>query len=126
MIRGLPWVPADASVAAAWEAAGQGARPAVLIGQPGAFAGLVSSAHLRDAIRAARGDLPLLEIATREPAHAHPDHPLDVVLERLAGADGALPVVSRDDAERVEGVITLDALIGVVGARRGGRTVSSA
>jgi hypothetical protein len=41
-------------------------------------------------------------------AHAHPDHPLDVVLEQFARTPGLLPVVSRAAGRRVEGVISLD------------------
>ena len=45
-------------------------------------------------------------------AHLHPDHSLSVALERL-GASGhqQLPVVSRADAPRVLGVVTLDAVL---------------
>jgi len=40
--------------------------------------------------------------------YVHPDHPLSVALERMgaAGAD-ALPVVSRANRRRVQGVITM-------------------
>jgi hypothetical protein len=44
--------------------------------------------------------------------HAHPDHPIDVVLDRLAESRGVLPVVSRAEARRVEGVVTTDSLLG--------------
>lgn len=40
--------------------------------------------------------------------HVHPDHPLDVVLDRFASCGGLLPVVSRANAALVEGVITLE------------------
>jgi hypothetical protein len=43
--------------------------------------------------------------------HAHGDHPIDVVLERFAQSGGILPVVSRTDAHRVEGVITIDSML---------------
>ena len=46
--------------------------------------------------------------------HVHPDHQFDVVLARFPAADGALPVVSRADANRIEGVITLDSIIAAV------------
>jgi len=45
--------------------------------------------------------------------HVHPDHALDVVLDRLAQSDGRLPVVSRTDARRQLGVITLHSLVPV-------------
>jgi hypothetical protein len=38
--------------------------------------------------------------------HAHPDHPSETVLERLAQTGGILPIVSRDDAQQVLGVVT--------------------
>jgi CIC family chloride channel protein len=43
--------------------------------------------------------------------HVHPDHALEVVLDRLSQGDGALPVVSRTDARVQLGVITLDSLV---------------
>jgi CIC family chloride channel protein len=42
--------------------------------------------------------------------HVHPDHSIDVVLERLSEAGGTLPVVSRANARHVEGVITLESI----------------
>ena len=45
-------------------------------------------------------------------AHVHPDHTLDVVLERLARTDGSLPVLDRRDTRQVLGVITRDSLLG--------------
>jgi hypothetical protein len=47
------------------------------------------------------------EAATAPDVHVHPDHSIDVVLERLSHSDGSLLVVSRADARHVEGVITL-------------------
>jgi CIC family chloride channel protein len=43
--------------------------------------------------------------------HVHPDHPLDVVLDRLAQSDGVLPVISRADTRRIEGLITADSVM---------------
>ena len=45
-------------------------------------------------------------LLTRDFAHVHPDHPLEVVLERLGKSPGHLPVVSRNDVNRVQGIIT--------------------
>jgi len=47
--------------------------------------------------------------------HAHPDHPIDAVLGRLAQSGGVLPVVSRADARRIEGVVTVDGLLKTAG-----------
>jgi hypothetical protein len=38
--------------------------------------------------------------------HAHPDHPLEVVLERLRKNPGILPVVSRRQIREVQGIVT--------------------
>jgi CBS domain-containing protein len=45
-------------------------------------------------------------IVTDNCAHVHPDHPFDIVLARLAKTPGLLPVVSRNQVNRVEGLIT--------------------
>jgi CIC family chloride channel protein len=50
--------------------------------------------------------------------HVHPDHELDVVLDRLTQTDGELPVVSRTDARRQLGVITVDSLVAFRGELR--------
>ena len=76
--------------------------------------GYLSTARVAQVMQAAqpidgRGDeVPI--VATG--AHLHPDHSLSVALERL-GASGhrQLPVVSRADARRVLGVVTLDGVL---------------
>jgi CIC family chloride channel protein len=45
------------------------------------------------------------------PIHVHPDHPLDVVIERFAQVTDELPVVSRRNACRLEGTISMDAFV---------------
>jgi CBS domain-containing protein len=50
-------------------------------------------------------------VVDREFVHVHPDQPLDVVLDRLSETAGMLPVVSRADAHRVEGIITPESLV---------------
>jgi hypothetical protein len=53
--------------------------------------------------------------------HAHPDHSVDIVLERLAEGRGILPAVSRTEARRVEGVITGGSILNVGNELRGRR-----
>ena len=43
--------------------------------------------------------------------HVHPDHPLDIVVDRLSQSEGVVPVVSRTDAHRVEGIVTPESII---------------
>lgn len=54
-----------------------------------------------------------------ESVHVHPDHPLDVVLERLASAQGTLAVVDRRDTRRVLGIISRESLFDTVIPRGG-------
>jgi CIC family chloride channel protein len=57
--------------------------------------------------------------------HVHPDHALDIVFERLAESDGMLPVVSRSDARRIEGVVTVATITASLGRRPVARTSDS-
>ena len=90
---------------------------ALIVGDGGAGIGVVGRERLADAAAAGRGAEPVASIASRLDIHVHPDHPFDVVLARFPAADGALPVVSRADATRIEGVITLDSIMAAVGPR---------
>ena len=42
-------------------------------------------------------------LGSGEIVHVHPDHSIEVVVERFGHADGLLPVVSRADVRRVLG-----------------------
>jgi chloride channel protein, CIC family len=114
MVRDVPWVASDATVAEAWAAAQRSGRPAVLIGRPGVLAGIISTSQLREAIGAAREREPVRLLVRSDIPHAHPDHPFEIVLERFAESGGALPIVSREAANRVEGVVTLDGMFRVI------------
>jgi CIC family chloride channel protein len=75
-----------------------------------------ASTKLEVAVRTAR-DIMLDDTATLEevPAvHVHPDHPVDLVLERFRQSGGRLAVVSRGDARRQLGVVTLASLMSYV------------
>jgi hypothetical protein len=66
-----------------------------------------------DAARArGDGERSLWTVVDHDFVHAHPDQPIDVVVDRLAQSEGILPVVSRADAHQLEGVVTLDGLLG--------------
>jgi CIC family chloride channel protein len=56
-------------------------------------------------------------VAQTPQLHVHPDHPLDIVLERLAQSGGELPVISRGDTRQVEGVITADSVFAFMSRR---------
>lgn len=95
-------------------------RPAVLVGTPDRMIGIVTMDRLAAAVEAGRRDEAVHALADTDVVHVHPDHPVDVVLERFADCAGLLPVVSRSDARRVEGAIGLDEITRFA-SRRGPR-----
>jgi CBS domain-containing protein len=108
----VTFLDADRSVEDAWRAAGAEGAPAFLVGSRDRLLGTITRAQLEAWRSAGKADEPLRSVIDGSFVHAHPDHPLDVVLERLAESDGLLPVVSRTGVQRVEGVITGDTLLG--------------
>jgi chloride channel protein, CIC family len=92
--------------------------PAYLVGTRDRLIGVVTRSQLEKLRDLGRAADRLDSLAPEAFAHAHADHPLDVVLERLADSDGILPVVSRTEIRRVEGVITNDTLLRGRGRRR--------
>jgi CIC family chloride channel protein len=89
-----------------------------LVGTPPELIGIVTLDKVSAAVEAGHG-LDRVRGWCEDPVvHVHPDHPLDVVLERFAQSPGLLPVVSREQASRVEGVITLDDVTRFVEGRR--------
>jgi CIC family chloride channel protein len=88
-----------------------------LVGAPHALVGVLRPERVAEAIQSGHGSQTVEALADRAFPHAHPDHPIDIVLERLAGSDGLLPILSRDDARRVEGVITIHDVTRVLGRK---------
>jgi hypothetical protein len=68
--------------------------------------GVVNVEQLAHVSEAGRGHETVESVLGQTFVHVHPDHPLDVVLERLAESPELLPVVGRAAVRRVEGVIT--------------------
>jgi CIC family chloride channel protein len=99
---------ADMSIESAWQATEPEGRPAYLVGAAGRLDGVVTAQQLASAREAGQHAQNVAVIADRSFPHVHPDHPIDVVLDRFAESPGLLPVVSRVAADRVEGVISLE------------------
>jgi CBS domain-containing protein len=98
--------------------------PAFLVGTRDRLVGAVTREQLEELGASGRAGDPLSSVVTDSFVHAHPDHPIDVVLERLSESGGVLPVVNRAEARRVEGVITRDGIL-KVGADRTRRRESA-
>ncbi len=107
----VTFLDAERSVDEAWRTAEEDA-PAFLVGSRDRLMGTITRAQLEAWRAGGKGAEPLRAVMDGGFVHAHPDHPLEVVLERLAASGGVLPVVSRTEARRVEGVITGETLLG--------------
>jgi len=87
--------------------------------------GVVSFSTLQKALQDSGGAGRRLKelVDAREFPHLHSDHPLSVALERMGTTHlDVLPVVSRADAHKLEGVVTLHEVLSLYGF---GGTVSS-
>jgi len=104
-------MPPDLSVADArrWTEGRNG--PTYLVGTRDHLAGCVSISQLDQWYESARAQDRVGALVAESSVHVHPDHPIDVVLERWLESGGVLPVVSRADARRVEGVITRESIL---------------
>jgi CIC family chloride channel protein len=105
-------LPPELTIAAAWQRVQTNEQPVYLVGTPPRLVGAVSRSDLDALHTTGKAGDPIQTITQKSFVHAHPDHQMDVVLERLEESGGLLPVVSRTDAYHLEGVITADNLTG--------------
>jgi CIC family chloride channel protein len=108
----------DETVQQVWETSGRNGTPALLVGTPERLVGIVSAQQLAAAMESGRPSEPIGTLLGAEVVHAHLDHPSETVLERLAQSAGVLPIVSRDDAQRVLGVVTFPQIMRFMRTRR--------
>lgn len=113
----LPTVSATTTLEDAWMQLERSGARAVLVGTPDELVGVVARDELEAAREAGGQDGAIGLLVSPADVHAHPDHPIDVVLERLAESHGVLPIVSRANVRRFEGAVTADSILRV--ARRG-------
>lgn len=103
-------IPPDLSTEDALSRLAGNHTPIVLIGTRESPLGTLTSAALEKAVQSGRGNQPVL--ALRMPnalEQVYPDHPIDLVLERLARSRDGLLVLSRA-GRHVEGVITRETI----------------
>jgi CIC family chloride channel protein len=108
MTGDIPFVGGESTVHAVWNLARETGQRGYLVGSPRQMTGVVSSEQLRVAVESGRGEELVRTIANMTPVHAHPDHPIDVVLDRMVKSAGLLPIVNRADVHQVEGVIVME------------------
>ena len=95
--------------------------PAALVGTPNRLLGVVTREQLEARLARDPASDSLKSLVDGGFIHVHPDHPIDVVVERFGHSGGLLPVVSRADVTRVMGVVRLHDIV----KRIGGETAVS-
>lgn len=120
MTAAPPLAPGDATVASLWHQAPNRSAIGWLIGTGERLEGAVATARLADAIATGEGDAPVRSLLDGDLVHAHPDHPSDIVLERLAAGSGLLPILSREDGARAVGIVTTGGVVRFLGGPRSG------
>src|SRR5262249_50064486 len=114
----------DTSVRQARQMMAESDTPAFLVGSRDNLLASLSIEDLDEQIASGRADASLASVLDGGPiVHVHPDHPIDVVIERFSQTSGLLPVVSRVEARHLEGVITSDSIL--KSARQGARPSST-
>jgi CIC family chloride channel protein len=111
------FIPPEVSIGEAWKRRRDDEAAAYLVGSGNRLAGLVTRARLAESMAAGRGSQPVSSLLDSSLIHVHPDHPIDVVLERFAQSPDILPVVNRTEARRLEGIITFDSIMSFVRQR---------
>jgi CIC family chloride channel protein len=125
MGSGALFIPADSPVEDALQTARAKGKPAYLVGTHDNLLGIVTPERLAEAVGSGRGSEPVLSILDETLIHAHPDHPLEVVLQRLAQSGGLLPIVSRERTRTLEGIVTIDDITSFIRRHGAGGTVQS-
>jgi CIC family chloride channel protein len=100
----------ELTIADAWNTVQANDHSVYLVGAPPRLVGAVTWSDLDRLHATDKAGEPIATIAQQSFVHAHPDHAIDVVLERLEESGGLLPVVSRTDVHHLEGVITATSL----------------
>lgn len=99
------------SIGEAWRIVENDLAGSFLVGNRENLVGLVKRRDLEEGVRSGRREDPVTSLVLPDLPHVHPDHPLELVLERFRSSPGLLPVLSRGAVRRVEGVISLERIV---------------
>ena len=125
MSRELPLVAPECSVESVWITDPPGGATAYLVGAANELSGVVSRSALAGLIESGRGKELVGALCTPDVVHAHGDQPIDVLMERFAESPGVLPVLSREHARRIDGVITIAEITGFLQRRQAARRTAT-
>ncbi|MGK2858212.1 MAG: chloride channel protein [Thermoanaerobaculia bacterium] len=82
-----------------------------IVGDEGSIVGLVLRQRILECVASGDGGVCVTSLLALSWEHVHPDHPLDLAMERFRLSPGLLPVLDRKETRRVVGVITLDSIL---------------
>jgi CIC family chloride channel protein len=111
MTTEVTFLPADGTVQDALRCATESGAPAVFVGSRDALQGMVTREALQQAVQTGQAAAPVVSLADHSWEHVHPDHSLELAMERLKRAPGVLPVLNRSHIHCLEGIITSDSLL---------------
>ena len=109
----MSFISPDSPVEQAWHRAVEYEAPGYLVGTPDHLLGVVTREQLERWRSSEKSSDPVGAVVDGDFVHVHPDHPLDVVLDRLSETNGLLPVVSRTNIRRVEGIVTPETMLAI-------------
>jgi CIC family chloride channel protein len=118
-------LPPALRVAQAWELCGRNPEPAWLVADEGGLLGVLARERIQKEVEEGGGEKELAALLERRAfPHVHPDHSFDLTLERMAKTRlELLPVVSRANVRKLEGIITLEDVLRAYGFERPPRPV---
>ena len=111
MTTAFPVQPPEVRIDDAWKAAADMDVSCIVVAEDGGFQGLVTRDSLEKAVQSGKGTTSISSLVERSWQHVHPDHPLELALERLKQSAGLLPVLNRNHTNRIEGVITRETVM---------------
>ena len=111
MTRDITFIPQDTAVQEVGKAFEETNSSFFLIGDWDQFAGIVTRKAVEQAMHSGRGADTIASLTRADYEYLHEDQPLEVALERFGNNPGVVPVLSRSDRRKVEGVITIDTIL---------------
>jgi len=107
----ISFIASNASIQEAARIISPGGAGGCLVGSKEHLVGVVTRDDVDRALASGRAADPVSSILTDRWTHVHPDHSLELSLERLGQNPGLLPVLDRGHTRHVEGVITPQSIL---------------
>ncbi len=111
MVRNPLFIPPESSLEQAAAMIADDPAHCFIVGDEGSIVGLVLRQRILESVASGDGGVCVTSLLAPAWEHVHPDHPLDLAMERFRLSPGLLPVLDRQETRRVVGVITLDSIL---------------